>query len=84
MEAYYHYVEISEFEQAAAVIARERANQWQHDEHLGSSFFRLGLLHQMTTAIAQIINKIEPGYLLSEMVRIQVASRRLLPKTLSE
>ncbi len=70
MEAYYHYLEINDFEQAATTIAKERANQWQNDEHLGSSFFRLGLLHQMTTAIARIINNINPGYLLSEMYSI--------------
>jgi len=70
MEAYYHYLEINDFEQAATVIAKERANQWQSDEHLGSSFFRLGLLHQMTTAITRLINKIKPGYLLSEMYSI--------------
>jgi tetratricopeptide (TPR) repeat protein len=70
MEAYYHYLEINDFEQAAAAIAKERANQWQNDEHLGSSFFRLGLLDQMTTAITRIINNIQPGYLLSEMYSI--------------
>ncbi len=61
--------DVTDFEQAAAALAKERANQWQNDEHLGSSFFRLGFLHQMTTAIARIINKIKPGYLLSEMYR---------------
>jgi len=55
-EAYYQYVEIKDFNLAGYVITKTRSNKWQKNEHLGISFYRLGLLQQMISAINQIIN----------------------------
>ena len=55
-EAYYQYVEIKDFNLAGYVITKTRSNKWQKNECLGISFYRLGLLQQMISAINQIIN----------------------------
>lgn len=55
-EAYYQYVEIKNFNLAGYVITKTRSNKWQKNECLGMSFYRLGLLQQMISAINQIIN----------------------------
>lgn len=70
LEAYYHYVEIKDFNWAGNVITKERSNKWQKDENLGMSFSRLGLLQQMTTAINQIINNLNPSYTASRIYNI--------------
>jgi tetratricopeptide (TPR) repeat protein len=62
LEAYYHFVEIEEFEQAAEVIIRQRNNKWGTHESLGRSFYKRGLLTQMTEAINRILNRLNPGY----------------------
>jgi ferritin-like metal-binding protein YciE len=41
-EAYYHYLEIHDYEEAAGVIVKERDNKWETDEALGRAFYRLG------------------------------------------
>jgi tetratricopeptide (TPR) repeat protein len=62
-EAYYQYVEIKDFNLAGYVITKTRSNKWQKNECLGMSFYRLGLLQQMISAINQIINsKIDNNY----------------------
>ncbi|TAE58109.1 MAG: tetratricopeptide repeat protein [Nostocales cyanobacterium] len=59
LEAYYHYVEISDFEMAAHVIVKERNSKWQNrSECLGRSFYRLGLLNQMILIINSIKEKV--------------------------
>ncbi|ARV59976.1 hypothetical protein BZZ01_16310 [Nostocales cyanobacterium HT-58-2] len=62
LEAYYHYVAIEDFEQAADVIIRQRNNKWGTHESLGRSFYKRGLLKPMTAAINKILNKLNPGY----------------------
>jgi tetratricopeptide (TPR) repeat protein len=61
-EAYYHYLQINDFKQAGYVIEGRRKCKWrtklEGGEALGSSFHRLGWLHQITYAINQIINNI--------------------------
>lgn len=59
-EAYYHCLEISDFELACNVILEKRSNKWEVDEPLGASFYRLGLLRQMISNIDHIINYISP------------------------
>ena len=64
-EAYYHYVEINDFEQAGSVIARKRDTNWRNGEPLGASFNRLGLLQPMVYLINSIISQINNDYILS-------------------
>ena len=70
LEAYYHYVQIDDIEQAGNVILHRRDNPWEPNEPLGVAFYRLGLLHKMTVAIAQIIDRIPSGYALSKLHNI--------------
>jgi tetratricopeptide (TPR) repeat protein len=60
-EAYYHCLQINDFEQAGYVILRNRAIKWRLYEPLCNSFYRLGLLQEMIFAVNQIINKVSPG-----------------------
>ena len=46
-EAYYHYLEINNFDLDSTVIVNQRANKWEEGEPLGRSFYRLGLLQKM-------------------------------------
>lgn len=69
LEAYHHYVQIQDWEAAAAVILRERSGQGAA-EPLGVSFYRLGLLQPMIIAINQIIRQIQPGATLGRLHRI--------------
>jgi hypothetical protein len=39
-EAYYHYLEIRDYEEAASTIVNGRDNKWEKSEHLGRSFYR--------------------------------------------
>jgi len=55
-EAYYHYIEIKNFNQAAGVILYFRKDVLIGDnERLGFAFWRLGLLNQLITGINKII-----------------------------
>lgn len=67
LEAYYHYLVIEDFEQAADVIIKQRNNKWGTHESLGRSFYKRGLLKQMTAAITEILNKVNPGYRLAKL-----------------
>jgi tetratricopeptide (TPR) repeat protein len=69
-EAYYHYIEISDYESAANVILQRRPTKLSGVERLGRSFYQLGLLQQMMDAIAQIMPKIDSGYHLSGLYSI--------------
>lgn len=70
LEAYYQYVEIEDFEQAGTVIVSGRDNKWETGEHLGRSFYRLGLLQQLITVITQIIENIQSKPCLSAIYNI--------------
>ena len=70
LEAYYHYIEIKNFELAAEILIKPRDNKWEKGEPLGSSFYRLGLLKQMISAINKIISSIKPSYSLSSLYNI--------------
>ncbi|MEZ2225274.1 MAG: tetratricopeptide repeat protein [Microcoleus sp.] len=70
-EAYYHYVEINDFEQAGSVIVRRRdGSSWRNGESLGRSFYRLGLLQPMIYSINSIINQVKTDYILSILYNI--------------
>lgn len=70
LEAYYHYVQIQDWEAAAEVILQPRDGKWITKEPLGVSFYRLGLLQPMIAAITQIIQQIQPGSALCYLHRI--------------
>jgi tetratricopeptide (TPR) repeat protein len=68
LEAYYHYVEIKDYEQAGGVIIKFRLNKWnKKHESLGVSFWRLGLLQQIIISIQNIINHVKDTYCLSQL-----------------
>lgn len=69
-EAYYHYVEINNFNLAGSILVKERDNKWEKGEHLGRSFYRLGILQKMISAIDRIISRISPGEILSSLYNI--------------
>ncbi|WP_071192093.1 LuxR C-terminal-related transcriptional regulator [Trichormus sp. NMC-1] len=64
LEAYYHYVEIKDFDKACSVILHRRPNQWEKPNKwesgstLGSSLMKLGLISEINFAITNTINNI--------------------------
>ncbi|MDZ8052272.1 MAG: AAA family ATPase [Aulosira sp. ZfuVER01] len=67
LEAYYHYVEIGEFEQAANVILGNRANRWDNSISLGVLFYRFGLLETLISVITHLIDNLNSEYYLSKL-----------------
>ena len=70
LEAYYHYVEIHDYESASKVILRSRNNQWQQFLPLGSTLYRMGLLQPVLAAIMPIIPQVQSDNNLSELYNI--------------
>ncbi|GAB4540673.1 MAG: NB-ARC domain-containing protein [Pleurocapsa sp.] len=63
LEAYYHYIAIANFEEAAKVILYSRDNQWGQYLTLGTTLYRLGLLQPVLNAILEIIpHVVNPRY----------------------
>ncbi|MEC4882062.1 MAG: AAA family ATPase [Scytonema sp. PMC 1070.18] len=58
LEAYYHYIEIEDFEQAGSIILQGRGQQWKTGLPLGCSFYQLGLPQTLIDVITRIIDKI--------------------------
>ncbi|MBD0263991.1 MAG: ATP-binding protein, partial [Tolypothrix sp. Co-bin9] len=58
LEAYYHFVEINDFEQAGGVILHRRDNKEKITLPLGCSFYQLGLIQKIISVITQIIDNI--------------------------
>jgi len=69
-EAYYHYVEINDFEQAGYVIVRRRDTSWKNGEPLGVAFYRLGLLQPMVYSINSIISEVKDHHMLSMLYNL--------------
>ncbi|MFB2896886.1 tetratricopeptide repeat protein [Aerosakkonemataceae cyanobacterium BLCC-F50] len=72
-EAYYHYVEINDYELAVTVIVKRRKNQWdgwEEGEPLGISFSRIGYLQLIISVIARITEKVQPSYSVSRIYNI--------------
>jgi hypothetical protein len=59
LEAYYHYVEINNFNLAGSILVKERDNKWEKGESLGRSFYRFGLLQQTASLINKVKDKLE-------------------------
>ncbi|GAB1539573.1 NB-ARC domain-containing protein [Scytonema sp. NUACC21] len=70
MEAFYHYVEINNFELAGQVILKSRNNQWQQFLPLGSTLYRMGWLQPLIGAITQVLNNASSDKKLSELYNI--------------
>jgi tetratricopeptide (TPR) repeat protein len=64
-EAYYHCVDINDFEQAGYVIVRRRDSNWQNGECLGGAFSRLGLLQPILYSTKSIISEVKDNNILS-------------------
>jgi tetratricopeptide (TPR) repeat protein len=78
LEAYYHYVEIADFEQAGNVILHTRGNEDKVPLPLGCSFYHLGLLQKIISVITQIINNISCNEARSRLSNILGYSYRIV------
>ncbi len=67
LEAYYHYIEIGDFEQAANLIIDNRDNRWDNSISLGVLFDRLGLLETLISVITPLIENLNSEYYLSRL-----------------
>jgi tetratricopeptide (TPR) repeat protein len=70
LEAYYHFVEIQDFEAAGRVLLKSRNNQWQQYLPLGSTLYRMGLIQPVISAITQVVENIQVDHQLSELYNI--------------
>ncbi|BAY86319.1 TPR repeat-containing protein [Calothrix parasitica NIES-267] len=70
LEAYYHYIEINQFELAGKLIIKTRNNQWGQFLTLGSTLYRMGLIQPVLAATIHIINHIEDDTQISELYNI--------------
>ena len=70
LEAYYHYVEIDDFESAVTIILKSRNNQWRQFLPLGSTLYRMGLVQPVLAAISHVICNIKLDQNLSELYNI--------------
>ncbi|GJD17964.1 unknown protein [Rivularia sp. IAM M-261] len=57
LEAYYHYIEINQFELAGKVILFIRNNQWRQYLPLGSTLYRIGYIQPLISLINNILNQ---------------------------
>ncbi|MFB2936563.1 tetratricopeptide repeat protein [Aerosakkonemataceae cyanobacterium BLCC-F154] len=68
LEAYYHYVDVGEFELAASVLIKERKyklNYHGEPEALIVYFGRIGLVQHILSVIVAILNKVKNDYSLA-------------------
>ncbi|MBW4616855.1 MAG: ATP-binding protein [Desmonostoc vinosum HA7617-LM4] len=78
LEAYYHYVEIGDFEQAGDVILQGRGQQWNTGLPLGCSFYQLGLLQKNFSVIKRIIDDIKSPERLIKLYNILGYTYRII------
>lgn len=78
LEAYYHYVEIGDFEQAGDVILQGRGKQWGIGLPLGCSFYQLGLLQKNFTVTKRIIDDIKSPERLIKLYNILGYTYRII------
>lgn len=65
LEAYHHYIEIGDLEQAACVIVCGRNNQWDKSLSLGVLLNRFGLFETLISVITPLINNLDSDYYIS-------------------
>lgn len=70
LEAYYHYIEIDDFLQAARVLLQPRDNQWGQFLPLASNLYRMGLIQPILTAITKIVPSLPPDRITAELYNI--------------
>ncbi len=70
LEAFYHYTEIGDLNQAARVLLQPRDNQWGQFLPLASNLYRMGLIQPILTAITQIIPNLAPDRYTAELYNI--------------
>lgn len=70
LEAYYHYLQLRQWEAAAGVIIGCRDNRWATQEPLGVSFYRLGLMKRMIEVITPVIASLPQGFALGKLHNI--------------
>jgi tetratricopeptide (TPR) repeat protein len=70
LEAYYHYLEIDDLQQAVAVLLKPRRNQWGQFLPLASNLYRLGAIQPALTAIFQILPALQPSRSTAELYNI--------------
>jgi tetratricopeptide (TPR) repeat protein len=70
LEAYYHYLELGDFIQAAGVLLQPRNNQWGQFLPLASNLYRMGLIQPVLTAITQILPSLSPDRSTAELYNI--------------
>jgi len=70
LEAYYHYIEINQFELAGKLIIKSRNNQWGQFLPLGSTLYRMGLIQPVLAATIHIIDNIDDDTKISELYNI--------------
>lgn len=83
-EAYYHYVDVSDFEEAGKVILTRRPSQWHEfneGQRLDGGFHRLGLVKQMTSAVLQVVKNVDSEILLHRLYRSLSRAYRLMGDT---
>ncbi|MHC5821571.1 MAG: tetratricopeptide repeat protein [Nostoc sp.] len=78
LEAYYHYVEIRNFEQAGDVILQGRGKQWSIGLPLGCSFYQLGLLQKNFSVIKRLIDNIKSPKRLIKLYNILGYTYRII------
>jgi tetratricopeptide (TPR) repeat protein len=70
LEAYYHYIEINNFQEAARVLLQPRSNQWGQFLPLASNLYRMGSIQPVLAAIEQIIPYLLPSHSRAELSNI--------------
>jgi tetratricopeptide (TPR) repeat protein len=70
LEAYYHYLEIDDLQQAAGVLLQPRNNQWGQFLPLASNLYRMGLIQPVLIAITQILPSLLPDRRTAELYNI--------------
>jgi tetratricopeptide (TPR) repeat protein len=67
LEAYYHYLEVDDLQQAAGVLLQPRDNQWGQFLPLASNLYRMGLIQPILAAITQILPALLPDRRTAEL-----------------
>jgi tetratricopeptide (TPR) repeat protein len=71
LEAYYHFINIKDFQSAAKVIVQDRPSQYENFESLGIALYRLGLFQRTIPLIEKIENKEISPYLKCRIYNIK-------------
>ncbi|MBD2023482.1 tetratricopeptide repeat protein [Leptolyngbya sp. FACHB-711] len=76
LEAYYHYLEVNDWIAAADTLQAKRPNLDGTNESLGRSFYKRGLLKQMTNAILNVVDRLPIEASFHPQQRMEQAHRK--------